>query len=79
MLDICSKLISNDVMFKYYDQLNDLLLVELLVQLLIELLIELLVTLRVALRVDNKCFKIHIIVNEVIITTKPIALLKIII
>jgi hypothetical protein len=70
MLDICSKLISNDVMFKYYDQLNDLLLVVLLV--------ELLVASRVESRVDNKCFKIHIIVNEVIITTKPIALLKII-
>jgi hypothetical protein len=53
MLDICSKLTANDIMFKYYDQLNDLLLI--------------------ALRVENKRFKTNIIVNEVIMTTKPIA------
>jgi hypothetical protein len=53
MLDICSKLTANDIMFKYYDQLNDLLLT--------------------ALRVENKRFKTNIIVNEVIMTTKPIA------
>jgi hypothetical protein len=53
MLDICSKLTANDIMFVYYDKLNDLLLK--------------------ALRVENKRFKTNIIINEVIMTTKPIA------